>query len=110
MAGACAAVIGAYALVRYGLLLTRREAGFAALTTQATECLMLAFTCVLITIALFAPTVSIPGVCVLSLTLILPGLMPGFASQPRALVPLLQGLILALPALGAVVLALSQQS
>ena len=107
VAGACAALIGAYALVRYVLLMTGRELGFATLSTAATTFLLLAMTCVLIIIALFAPSISQVGVAVLSLTLILPRLVPGFASQPRALIPLLQGLIIALPALGAVLLALT---
>ena len=107
VAGSCAALIGAYVLLRYVLLLIGQDAGFAALTTGATTFLLLAVTAVLITIALFAPTISQPAVGILSLTLILPLLIPDFTGQPRALIPVLQGLILALPALGAVFLALT---
>ncbi len=106
VAGACAALIGAYALVRYILLLAGREAGFAILSTTATTFLTVSVTSVVILIALFAPTISQAGVVVVSLTLILPVFVPDFASQPRALVPVLQGLILALPTIGAVPLAL----
>ena len=109
VAGACAALIGGYALVRYLLVVTGRGAGFAALSTGATAFLLMGFTCVLILIALFAPTISPLAVAILSLTLILPIFVPGFAGLPPALIPLLQGLILALPTLCAVVLALMTQ-
>jgi hypothetical protein len=105
VSGAFAAFIGGALLALYGATLAGRG---AAISMPVITFLLLSFTGVVVLISLFAPHINVLALGILSVTLVMPRLIPGFANLPLVLRPVAQGFLTAIPAALAVALAYLQ--
>jgi hypothetical protein len=105
VSGAFAAMIGGFLLSLYGATLLGRT---ATIRTDVITFLLLSCTGVVILIGLFAPHINVFALGLLSVTLLMPLIIPGFPKLPVALRPVAQGVLAAIPAAIALPLAYLQ--
>lgn len=105
--GAFAAWIGGFLLVRYVLLLIGRDRG--SMPRSAAQIALIGFVMAALVVGLFAPGINLIAFAVLALTLLVPAIAPRCAGVPRLLRPFAFGLMTAVPAAVAVLIALQQR-
>ena len=105
VSGAFAAFAGGTLLALYTAKLLGRG---VSLSVPVAAFLLLALSSVVILIGLFAPEINVVALAILSVTLVMPAIVPGFTAFPAALRPIAQGLVSSIPAACALALAYLQ--
>ena len=106
--GAFAAWIGGFLAVQYVLILTGRQGN--ALPPLALWIALLSLVSTSLVVALFAPDASLSAFAMLSLVLVVPTVMPDFSGLSPQVRPFVFGLLAAVPAAAAILIALWQRN
>lgn len=105
--GAFAAWTGGFLAIRYGFMLAKPDK--PALPVSALWPMLLIFVSASFIVGLFAPNLNRMAFVTLSLTLVMPMIAPKFARLSSQIKPIAFAIMTSLPALAAMVIALSQR-